>query len=284
MKRVLITGKNSYIGTSLENWLNREPDKYRVETIDMKNESWKDENFSQYDVVFHVAGIVHVKEVQNNEHLYFEVNRDMAFKVAKKAKTEGVTHFIFMSSMSVYGIESGIISLETPLNPKTAYGKSKLEAEVMINELQDSTFKVATLRPPMVYGENCRGNYQRLSKLARLVPFFPEINNKRSMIYIYNLTEFVKQIINDKSTGFFFPQNEEYVNTSEMVLLIAKAHGKTVYKTRIFNLLIRILNVSIIKKMFSDLAYDMNMSSHPLDYSVSSFAESILNTERAKVT
>ena len=279
MKRVLITGKNSYIGTSLENWLMREPDKYKVDTIDMKDGSWKEKDFSSYDVVFHVAAVVHQKEQPEMKQLYFKVNRDLAYETAQKAKQDGAEQFIFLSSMSVYGIENGIIDKSTPLNPNSAYGKSKIEAEELINKLQDDAFIVATLRPPMVYGKECRGNYPRLAGLALKTPVFPKVENKRSMIYIDNLSEFVKQLIDNKSGGLFFPQNAEYVNTSEMVSLIAEAHGKRIVMTKLFNPLLRLLNVSTVNKVFGDLVYDMSMSDYEFDYRVFGFRDSIKATE-----
>jgi UDP-glucose 4-epimerase len=279
MKNILITGKNSYIGTSLESWLMREPDKYKVDTIDMKDGSWKEKDFSLYDVVFHVAGIAHIKETTDNQDIYYKVNRDLAYKTAQKAKQDGVEQFIFLSSMSVYGIENGVINMDTPLKPNSAYGKSKIEAEELINKLQDDSFTVATLRPPIVYGKGCRGNYPRLVRLALKTPIFPKVDNKRSMIYIDNLSEFVKQLIDNKSGGFFFPQNAEYVNTSEMVSLIAGAHGKRVVMTKLFNPLLRLLNVSTVNKVFGDLVYDMSMSNYVNEYRVYGFQESINKTE-----
>lgn len=280
MKKILITGKNSYIGRSLENWLRREPDQYKVDTVDMKDESWKETDFSLYDVVFHVAGIAHIKETSDNQDLYYKVNRDLAYETAQKAKQDGVEQFIFLSSMSVYGIESGVIDKNTPLKPSSAYGKSKIEAEELINELQDDSFTVATLRPPMVYGKGCRGNYPRLAGLALKTPIFPKVDNKRSMIYIDNLSEFVKQLIDNRSGGLFFPQNAEYVNTSEMVRLIAGVHGKKIMMTKLFNPLLRLLNVSTANKVFGDLVYELSMSDYESDYRVCGFGDSIKKTEQ----
>jgi len=279
IKNILITGKNSYIGTSLENWLMREPDKYKVDTVDMKDGSWKEKDFSQYDVVFHVAGIAHIKETSDNQDLYYKVNRDLAYETAQKSKQDGVEQFVFLSSMSVYGIENGVIDKNTPLNPNSAYGKSKIEAEELINKLRDDSFTVATLRPPMVYGKGCRGNYPRLAGLALKTPIFPRIDNKRSMIYIDNLSEFIKQLIDNRSGGLFFPQNAEYVNTSEMVRLIAEAHGKRVVMTKLFNPLLRLLNVSTVNKVFGDLVYDMSMSDYISNYAIIDFNNSIVKTE-----
>lgn len=279
MKKILITGKNSYIGVSLENWLMRELDKYKVDTVDMKDGSWKEMDFSSYDVVFHVAGIAHIKETTDNQDRYYKVNRDLAYETAQKAKEDGVEQFIFLSSMSVYGIENGVIDKDTQLKPNSAYGKSKIEAEELINKLQEDSFAVVTLRPPMVYGKGCRGNYPRLVELALKTPIFPKVDNKRSMIYIDNLSEFIKQLIDNRSGGLFFPQNAKYVNTSEMVRLIAEAHGKRVVMTKLFNPLLRLLNVSTVNKVFGDLVYDISMSDYVSDYRVCGFQESIKITE-----
>lgn len=258
----------------------REPDKYKVDTVDMKDGSWKEKDFSQYDVVFHVAGIAHIKETADNQDLYYKVNRDLAYETAQKAKQDGVEQFIFLSSMSVYGIENGVIDKSTSLNPNSAYGKSKIEAEELINKLKDDSFTVATLRPPMVYGKGCRGNYPRLVGLALKTPIFPKVDNKRSMIYIDNLSEFVKQLVDNRSSGLFFPQNAEYVNTCEMVRLIAEVHGKKILMTKLFNPLLSLLNVSMVNKVFGDLVYDMSMSELESNYRVCGLRETIIKTEQ----
>lgn len=276
-KRILITGANSYIGMSFENWLSQWPDKYSVETIDMLDGSWREKSFSGYDVVFHVAGIAHVKETKKNESLYYLINRDLANEVAKKAKIDGVHQFIFLSSMSVYGIDTGVIDKNTPVKPKSAYGKSKFQAEELINKLADDSFTVAILRPPMVYGKGCKGNYPRLAKLALKTPIFPLVDNKRSMIYIDNLSEFVKQICDNTSSGLFLPQNSEYVNTSEMVRLIAETHGKRIRIIKGFNLILKLMVNNTLDKIFGDLVYDINVSN---DVNLISFPDTISRSEK----
>lgn len=279
MKRVLITGKNSYIGDSLKRWLLREPNFYEVFTVDMRDDLWKEKIHTGYDVVFHVAGIAHRKETRENQNLFMSVNRDLAYETAKFVKEKGIKHFIFLSSMSVYGVENGLINKNTLVQPNSTYGKSKIEAEKLIERLRDENFTLSILRPPMVYGKECRGNYQRLSKLAQNTLFFPRIDNKRSMIYIDCLTEFVKQLIDNCEGGLFFPQNADYVSTSEMVRLIAKAHNRKVYFTKLFNPLIKWLNNSVLRKIFGDLFYDEDMA-QMID--IVSFSNSIEETEGAK--
>lgn len=280
MKKILITGANSYIGQSFENWLIKYPDRYFIDTVDMRGDSWKEKDFSIYDVVFHVAGIAHIKETKENSDFYYKVNRDLGFETAQKAKAEGVKQFVFLSSMSVYGVENGVIDESTPLNPNSNYGNSKLQAEKLIEPLGDDTFNVAILRPPMIYGKGCKGNYPRLANLAVRVPIFPDVENKRSMIYIDNLSEFVRLLIDDCSSGLFFPQNSEYVKTSEMVKLIAEVHGKRIRMTMLFNFLLRVFKSSTVNKVFGDLVYEKRMSEYRKAYCLQNFKTTILQTEK----
>lgn len=279
MKRILITGENSYIGVALKKWLMKEPDKYEVHSVSLRNVGLEKKDFSIYDVVVHVAGIAHVKETRDNRSLYYEINRDLAVKTAQKSKKDGVAQFIFLSSMSVYGMNTGVINKKTKPEPKTDYGKSKFEAERLISRLQDKTFSISILRPPMVYGKNCKGNYPKLSRFAQKTFFFPDIVNKRSMIYIDNLTEFIKQIINSVDSGLFFPQNSEYVNTSELVYCIAKYHNKKICLTKIFNLLLRILNIGVLNKVFGSLVYELEISEYKNNYRIYGFKETIKLSE-----
>ena len=256
MKKVLITGANSYIGDSVKDYLLINPEKYSVDIKDTIGWNPEPSDFVGYDVVFNVAGIAHIKETAENRHLYYDVNRDLVIKIAEAAKAGGVEQFILLSSMSVYGMETGKITKRTEPKPLSAYGKSKLEADEEIKKLADESFMFACLRPPMVYGKGCKGNYQRLRFFALKSPIFPNYDNQRSMIYIGNLCEFVKRCIDEKRTGLFFPQNAEYTNTSEMVRFIAEEHEKKIKMTGLFSPLIKICSLSIIKKVFGDLIYE----------------------------
>jgi nucleoside-diphosphate-sugar epimerase len=282
MKKILITGKNSYVGTSLVKWLGNYPDRYIVDSISLRNDDWREKDFSGYNIVFHAAGIAHIKETKENADLYYKVNRDLAFEVAQKAKVEGVKQFIFLSSMSVYGIESGVINKNTPTKPKSNYGKSKLQAEELIKPLEDDRYKVVIIRPPMIYGKGCKGNYVRLAKLAVKTPIFPDIDNKRSMIFIDNLSEFVRLLIDDCSCGLFFPQNKEYVCTSEMVKKIAEIHGINLRMTKLFNFLLRIFKIGTVKKVFGNLVYEKQIGEYKNKYTVYDFETSIRLTEKLK--
>lgn len=284
MKKILITGKYSYIGTSLENWLMREPDQYKVDTVDMKDGSWKEKNFSIYDVVFHVAGIAHVSSDPKMEDLYYKVNRDLTIETAEKAKAEGVKQFIFMSSIIVYGDSSSskrVIDRNTVPTPSNFYGNSKLQAEEGIKHLESDEFKIVVIRPPMIYGKGSKGNYPRLANMAKKIPVFPDIDNERSMLHIDNLCEFIKVMIDHEETGFYFPQNKEYVKTSELVRTIAEVHGKKIMMTRVFNPVLRLMfGIGIVNKVFGNLVYEKSMSDYDkANYRIRTFKESIELTE-----
>ena len=286
MKKILITGATSYIGTSFQNWIEKYPDQYSVKSITVRDNSWKEEDFSQYDVIMHVAAVVHVNTKNfsdEQERDYYSVNRDLPIQIAKTAKKAGVAQFIFMSSMSVYDsnrVNKPINMEETP-KPCGLYGKSKLQAEEGLKLLESDCFKIAILRPPMVYGKNSPGNYFKLSALAKKLIIFPNVKNKRSMLYIDNLCYFIKIMIDNNERGVFFPQNREYVQTSEMVKLVAKSHDRNIIMITIFNPLIYFLipRINLLDKVFGSLTYEKSMSTYKEDYQIINFEQSIVHTE-----
>lgn len=291
MKRILITGANSYIGTSFEKYIkeNYSTD-YDVNTVDMIDGSWRNKSFSGYDAIFHVAGIAHSdngKISTEKEKLYYSVNTDLTVEAAEKAKADGVKQFIFMSSAIVYGDSAAIgktkiITEDTPVSPANCYGDSKVQAENKIRPLNDDNFKVVILRPPMIYGKGSKGNYPLLAKIAMKTPIFPYVKNERSMLYIENLCEFVRLMVDNCESGTFFPQNREYSNTGELVKMIAKAHGKKVWLIKGLGWALKIMShlTGLVNKAFGSLSYDMSLSEYRVEYRVADLEKSIQRTEK----
>lgn len=257
MRKILITGANSYIGTSFEKYMAQWPEEYQVDTVDMIDGAWQKKSFAGYDSVFHVAGIAHQKETAGNAHLFYEINRDLAVNVARKAKEDGVSQFIFLSTMAVYGIDEGVITSATLPSPKTNYGKAKLEAEQGITALRCNRFAVAVMRPPTVYGDGCKGNYQALVRFAKVMPVFPDYENKRSMLHIDGLCQFVKELVDAWADGLFFPQDREYVCTCRMVQQIAADMGRNLKLVKLLNPAASVLKhcTKRGKKAFGNLYY-----------------------------
>lgn len=281
MTNVLITGANSFVGTSVEKWLLRSPEKYVVNTIGTIGNKWKTVDFSKYDVVFHVAGIAHVDPKPSMAPLYYKVNRDLTIEIAKYAKVCGVKQFIFMSSMIVYhaskSLNGTIIDEQTKPIPNDFYGDSKLQAERGLKELETDDFLITILRPCMIYGPHGKGNFQRLIGLAIRTPIFPSWHNVRSMLYIDNLCEFVRHAIDRHLSGIFCLQNREYADTVEIVRYFASKASHRILFTRLFNPLVWI-GAFVLKplcKMFANQYYAQELTSFDFDYQIVSFENSL---------
>ena len=285
MKRILITGKDSFIGTSFEKYMASYGTEYSIETVDMISDEWRKMDFSSYDAVFHVAGIAHSdggRISKEREAIYYSVNTDLTVEVARKAKADGARQFIFMSSAIVYGKSGRVgkrkhITLDTPTLPANCYGDSKLKAEAGIIPLSDESFNVVVLRPPMIYGKGGKGNFITLEKIAVKLPFFPYVKNERSMLYVDNLSELIRLLIENDESGVFFPQNREYTNTSEMVRMIGEARGKKVRLIKGFGWAMRLMAIFVgfLNKAFGNLTYDKSISEYKQEYRIYSLESSI---------
>jgi nucleoside-diphosphate-sugar epimerase len=283
MKKILITGEKSYIGTSLINWMNKYDDIYSIDIISIRDNTWKDKYFGEYDVIVNVAGIAHIKPKPDLQDLFYKVNRDLTISIANKALEEGVSQFIFLSSMNVFGDTNETITKNTVPRPRNFYGDSKLQADISIQKLNSESFKVVSIRPPVVYGANCKGNFNLLSKFAKKIPIFPEYKNRRSMIYIDNLCELIRLIIDNEESGVFHPQNKEYISTTDIVKKISKIYEKHLITTKLFNPFIRffINKNKLMNKIFADDLYDKELSNYKnFSYCVVSFEDSIMLTEK----
>ncbi len=292
-KKVLITGAGSYIGESVKEYAEKNYPNISCDTLDMLDPDWKNYNFADYDCVYHVAGIAHadVGKVSNDQkEKYYEVNTDLAIEVASKAKLSGVSQFIFMSSMIVYGDSAPYgkkkkIGRDTIPTPANFYGDSKWQADKGVRLLADKNFMVAVLRPPMIYGKDSKGNYPILAKLAKKLPVFPDVNNERSMLYIENLCEFICKLILCGSGGVFFPQNEEYVKTSDIAKYISQYTGRKSRNIKALKPAVKLASKmpgkikKLVDKAFGNCCYDQELSKYSFDYRVWNLADSIRRTE-----
>lgn len=280
--RILITGKNSYIGNSFEEYAGSQ---LEIEKCSLREEAWEKVSWSGFDVVLHVAGIAHsdVSHVtQEQQNRYYEVNRDLTRQVAQKAKEDGVKQFIYLSSAIIYGESSKIgipkvITRETKPSPANFYGDSKLQGENAILPLQSEGFRISIIRTPMVYGKKAKGNFPKLLKISGISPVFPGIQNRRSMIYIENLCEFISRLIEKNEQGVFWPQNKEIISTSTLVKLLAETQGKKVILIPGLQWLFQILShvTGYINKIFGNLEYQQELSNQEWDYCKYTLEESL---------
>lgn len=297
-KKVLITGAGSYIGDSFQNYaMEHYADNFEISVLDMLDPAWRESDFSEYDIVYHVAGLAHAdveKVSEETKEKYYAVNTDLTVEVAKKAKQDGAKEFIFMSSMIVYGDSAPygkkkVIDEHTVPEPANFYGDSKLQADVAVRELADDDFKVIVLRPPMIYGKGSKGNYPLLAKMAKKLPVFPDMDNQRSMLYIENLCEFLCQVmlVEVKQNAIvLMPQNGEWTKTSEMVKEIAKAYGKNCVISKALAPAVLMCSKipgkigGLVNKAFGNMAYSAKISDYKgIDYQKIDLKDSIMRTE-----
>lgn len=288
MKKILITGAGGYIASNLFEHLNCHKDKYYIEKISLRDSKWEEKKFSDFDIIFHTAGIAHsdsTKVTSEEKKMYYDVNHKLAVKVAEKAKKEGVKQFILMSSIIVYG-ECEHITVNIEAKPANFYGDSKWRADRDIKKLETDDFKVAVIRSPMVYGKDSKGNFPKLEKIALRTIIFPKCNNKRSVIYIKNLCELVKLIIDNNDTGIYFPQNPDIVSTDFIVKTIADSWKHKIFISRALGLAVKLINYvpgkigRISKKAFGNKYYEKDMSVYRQKYQLYTTKESIYDMKK----
>lgn len=251
MKKILILGANSYIGTSFENYIKENyPEGYEIRRTSLRGTAWQQEDWSGYDSILNVTGKAHadittLTEEQKQE--YYSVNCDLAVEAAKKAIADGAGQYIYLSSIIVYGDSSNSrkpvrITADTRPRPSNFYGDSKWQAEQKLQEVfagKNGTH-LAILRLPMIYGNGCKGNYKTLVKLAEKLPIFPTFPNERSVLRIEHLAEYLRILSEESGEGLFWPQDDEYRSTPDMVFELAKIAGRHITPAAWLNPFVRL--------------------------------------------
>lgn len=265
---ILIVGKDSYIGNHIDEWLTSKG--HQINQLDVLTDEWKSFDYSPYDSIVHVAGIVHRPDC-NDWELYKRVNTDMPIEIAKMSKAQGVKQYVYFSTMGVYyadkSLDGCIIDENTPLQKEgnSMYGKSKLMAEEGLQKLQDDTFEVAFVRPPSVYGKGCKGGYiTGFAKIARYLIIKPKayVNAIQSFIYIDNLAECVRLIVENNLNGVFCPQDNEIPNANRLLEVICNGIGQKYYESTFLGWCLRLVSfIPLVKKAYGGIAYSRTLSS-----------------------
>lgn len=286
--KIIITGVNGYISNAIkEHFINTHCFTGEIQLLDVKSKAWLNEDFTHVDTIIHCAALVHKDSSKYSLDDYIEVNAQLTEKIAKIAKSQGVKYFIFFSTEGVYGTTGSlfkdiVLDLNTELRPIEKYEISKKMAEDRLMKLKDDNFRVAIIRPPFVYGKNCPGNYNRLRKVVLTLRFVPLIKNRKSMIYIENLCEFVFQLWRTRLEGIFLPQDLPIRSTFDMCVYIAEANDSRLIKLSCFNFLIKFISIFSrkLRVSFGNEHYAEMASKMDFEYTLTGFRESILLTEK----
>lgn len=290
MKKLLITGSSGFVGSY---FINKYKEKYDIKTFSFRKDDIDTFDCTDVDTVFHLSALVHQMGGASAEE-YEKINVTQTLQLARKAKESGVKHFVFMSTVKVYGEETSSVYTENTLcNPEDEYGKSKLKAELELLKLEDENFKISILRTPIIYGYGVKANIKSLVSLVNKIPFLPfgKIENKRSMVYIGNICHLVDEIIRFRieygMTGenIFLAADDEPLSTSRLIELIAKNLDKKSYLIKIpfFESLLKILKPSFHKRLYGSLEVDNTITKEKLNlinpYSVEDGIKLMLNGE-----
>lgn len=284
--KILIIGKNSYIGNHIDIWMTSKG--HDVVQLDVLTEDWKNYDYSPFDSIVHVAGIVHRPDCKDWE-LYKTVNTDMPIYIAKRFKSlrgaEGLYgQYVYFSTMGVYdarkSLHGCVIDENTPMldEGNSMYGKSKLMAEISLSKLQNDTLNVAFVRPPSVYGKDCKGGYiSGFKSIAKLLPVIPQAyaNARQSFIYIDNLCENVRIIIENNMAGKFCPQDDEIPNANRLLEVICEGIGKKYHSSKFLGLCLRLISfIPLINKAYGGISYSRQLSDiQNMNYVVVPFKE-----------
>ena len=269
MTKVLITGANSFVGTNFQ-FFSQYKD---VEEISLFENKPEDINFGKYNVVLHLAAIVHQsRKIPESE--YFNINRDLCLRVAEHAKKAGIKQFVFLSTVKGYGEfvpKFGLCNENSKCIPDDAYGKSKYEAELGLKKMEDVNFTVSVIRTPLVYGEGVKANMLSIVKLVdsfSLLPF-GKIDNKRNFTYTENLVGFIDQIIEECASGIFIAKDENAISTTELVNYLSKHLGKKVILFKLSQIFTRIgafFIPGIFDRLYGSLEFDNSKTKKELNY------------------
>ena len=265
--KLLLTGSSGFIGTY---FIDHYRKKYDIFTFSFQNDDLDTLALREMDTIIHLSALVHQMEGAPYEE-YVRVNVKQTLDLAHKAKEDGVKHFIFMSSVKVYGEETYTAYTETtPCEPQDDYGISKFEAENQLSAMEDENFTVSIIRTPIVYGYGVKANIQSLINLIKKIPILPlgSIQNKRTMVYIGNLCALLDKISETQKRGIFLAGDDHSISTSDLINLIAKELNKTVYLIKIpfFESLLKQFKPSFHKRLYESLEVNNHITKEILNF------------------
>lgn len=266
MKKILLTGGTGFVGSY---FLKNYSESFQVCSYSL-SKSGIEGIKNSFDSVIHLSAIVHQKKTIPTE-IYERVNVENTLELARKVKKEGCRHFVFLSSVKVYGEESELPYNESSVClPLDDYGKSKLKAEEQLRLLEDDNFKVSIIRSPLVYGPRAKANMKSLLGLVQWLPIIPlgGIKNKRSIVFVGNLCHLINVLVLEPKSGIFLAADDNFISTSELIKKLA------LYSERKVKLIPSLLVAEVLKlflpgfyrRLFLDLYLDNSETVRKLHY------------------
>lgn len=268
--RILLTGATGFVGLR---YIEYNKKKYDIQCVSLRSTKVSDIDFSGVDSIVHLAGMAHqMKKVEDK--LYFDVNYKLTRELADFAKETGVRHFVFVSTIKVFGEHHrGVLNEDTRCEPiNDPYGASKLKAEKYLESIANDSFKVALVRPPLIYGPRVKGNLIRFLRLADSNYFLPfgKINNRRTMIFIDNFVSLLNRIVDTKATGIVLAGDDQPISTTKLISLMRGNMGRKNRLVKVPKIFVKVLGMvrpELAIRLYRDLEMDTSVSYNNLSFS-----------------
>ena len=245
MTKILVTGGSGFVGTALLKHssfssalvIGRTKPSSRNDYVKISLDAATDYSvlLKGVDVIIHLAARAHVMDDKSNNPLeeFRFINTHATLNLAAQAAKIGVKRFIFVSTAKVLGektSQSIPFTAFDSLCPQDPYSVSKAEAEMGLQKIaQKSSMDLVIIRPPLVYGPEVKGNFEKLIRLISLKVPLPleSINNRRSMVSVDNLVDLISRCITAKNAEnqVFMVSDDHDLSTPELIRMICLSKG-----------------------------------------------------------
>lgn len=247
---IALIGASGFVGTRLLDLLTEDRDNYSLKNIDLQTSHFFKEittlgdvrEQDQMDRELKGADLVILLAAQHRDDvtptsLYYDTNVGGMEVTLKAMEKNGIKRLIFFSSVAVYGLNKDNPNEDTPADPFNHYGKSKWQAEQVLQQWYKShpAWNIDIVRPTVIFGERNRGNVYNLLKQISSGKFLMvgKGENKKSMAYVGNVVAFVKFLIDNVTEGYnvFNYIDKPDNNMNQLVAQVSKVLNKHIPAT-----------------------------------------------------
>lgn len=196
---------------------------------DIRNLAELEKSCQDIEIIYHLAA-EHRDDVTPIS-LYYDVNVTGTANIIKAAEKHNIKKIIFTSTVALYGLNTHDTDENAPAAPFNDYGKSKLQAEELLNHWQSSEKDrdLLVIRPTVVFGENNRGNVYNLMRQVIEGPFIMigKGENKKSIAYVENVADFLVAGLSSQGFDVFNYADKPDLSVKQLIDIIKKTKNNT---------------------------------------------------------